>query len=321
MSKKIFFVGALHSSFVNNDYKNLQKYFSLRHFEMKRYMGDKLKVFKNVLWCDVVFGWFGSWRMVLPIIFAKLLHKKVIVTAVGFDVACAPEINYGAWRKNPDKRVMKFVFKHADLVLPISKFSQKELMKRLPVKETQIIYCGVNTKKFYPQGEKDDKLVITVGEIKWNNLKRKGIEDFVKAAKYLPDVNFVVIGKEEDSSIDYLKNIATNNVTFLGYVNDKDLLWLYQRAKVYAQLSYHEGFGVSVAEAMLCECIPVTSGKGALPEVVGMCGFYTPYGSPALAAVAIKKALNADWGKTFRARVLDKFSLDKRINKLREILE
>lgn len=71
-----------------------------------------------------------------------------------------------------------------------------------------------------------------------------------------------------DDSIDYLKSIATPNVEFTGFVAEDELIKWYQKAKVYNQPSWHEGFGISVAEAILCECIPVVSDCGALPEVV-----------------------------------------------------
>ena len=92
-------------------------------------------------------------------------------------------------------------------------------------------------------------------------------------------------------------------------------------AKVYAQLSFHEGFGVSVAEAMLCECTPVLSTKGALPEVGGKNAYYTSYGNPYMAAMIIKEALKDNKGGIFRARIVFNFQIEIRINELRRILE
>ena len=317
--KKIFFVGNVgkRSTFIDNDYNGLQK-----HFEVRPFKNSLSDIIRNVFWCDTVYGWFASWRMIYPTIFAKILRRKIVVVAGGYDVVNAPEINYGAWTKNPDRWISKFVFKHADLVLPVSKYIQNELLEKLPATNTKVIYNGVDTSKFYPQGGKSDNLVITVGDINWSNLKRKGIEDFVKTAKYLLDVQFVVIGKAIDDSIDYLMNIATLNVDFVGCVNDAELLAWYQRAKVYAQLSYHEGFGVSVVEAMLCGCIPVITDKGALREVTGHGAFLTSYNSPGISAAVIKEALKKEknYGKRFTHRAVWNFSFKNRIKQLRWLL-
>ena len=50
----------------------------------------------------------------------------------------------------------------------------------------------------------------------------------------------------------------------LGHDELRALLW---SAGVYAQLSWHETFGVSMAEAMLCGCVPVIRQSLALHEV------------------------------------------------------
>ena len=94
------------------------------------------------------------------------------------------------------------------------------------------------------------------------------------------------------------------------------MLKYYQRAKVYVQVSAHEGFGCSLAEAMLCECVPVVTNKGAIPEVVGDTGFYVPYGDLKATAEAIKEALKSDRGKEARERIKRMFPVEKREEKL-----
>ncbi len=86
-----------------------------------------------------------------------------------------------------------------------------------------------------------------------------------------------------------------------------------QRAKVYVQVSAHEGFGCSLAEAMLCECVPVVTDRGAIPEVVGDTGFYVPFGDSKVAATKIKDAMMATKnGKRARERIVNLFPLQKR---------
>jgi len=90
---------------------------------------------------------------------------------------------------------------------------------------------------------------------------------------------------------------------------------------VYLQVSAHEGFGISLAEAMLCECIPVVTSKGALPEVAGESAFYVPFNDPKDTAKAIQEALSMKSGKIFRKHILDNFSLKSREKQLRKIIE
>ena len=128
-------------------------------------------------------------------------------------------------------------------------------------------------------------------------------------------MKFVLVGKVLDDSIEYLKKLASGNVEFVG---DEKLLDYYQKAKVYVQVSAHEGFGVALAEAMACECIPVVTNRGAIPEVVGDVGYYVPYGDPKATAEAVKKALESDQskGKMARERIKKYFSIERREKEL-----
>jgi len=47
---------------------------------------------------------------------------------------------------------------------------------------------------------------------------------------------------------------------------------------------------------MLCECVPVVTKNGALPEVVGDTGFYVAYDDERDVAEGIKKALKSEKG-------------------------
>ncbi len=318
---KIAFVYYSHSTFVENDYEILSKHFVISRVEYKK-IWDAFKIMMAVLKSDISFSWFADGWAFFAVLFSKLFGKKSIVVVGGYDVACEPEINYGLCTKNKLRQWMsKFALNNADILLPVSNSTKTECFKYLThPRDLSVLYHGIDTEKFKPSGEKENNLVIMVGGVNWSNLKRKGIETFVKSATLILDAHFVVIGKFIDDSINYLRSIATSNVEFTDFISDDELLKYYQKAKVYVQPSLHEGFGCSVAEAMLCECIPVVSEKGALPEVVGENGFYAPYGDEKATADAIKEALKSDTGKEARERVKKMYPIEKRESEMIKLI-
>ena len=107
------------------------------------------------------------------------------------------------------------------------------------------------------------------------------------------------------------------DLDFTGYVDDEQLLQYYQKAKVYVQFSKHEGFGASVVEAMLCECVPLVSNKGSLPEVVGGYGLV----ADSLSADVLSSLLKEPYVNGQKEWVKQKYSLDKRRQFLEELIK
>jgi glycosyltransferase involved in cell wall biosynthesis len=156
------------------------------------------------------------------------------------------------------------------------------------------------------------------------NLERKGLRAFAEAAAELPEVEFVVAGRFVDDAGEELRAQAPANLRLAGWVEDHELLDLYRRAAVYVQASRHEGFGVSVAEAMLAGCVPVVTRAGALPEVVGDTGVQVDVpAEPKALAAAVGEALarGPGAGAAARERVLREFSLDARAAALHDLVE
>jgi glycosyltransferase involved in cell wall biosynthesis len=299
------------SSFVRQDGEILARHFEVTKANYRR-LADVIKILSAVWKCDASFSWFAAGHSFAAVLFSKLFGKKSIVIAGGYDVACVPEINYGQFTLSRAKRFMTaFSLRHADLVLPVSEFTKREVLRWAEPQKIKVIYNGIGLKSF-PLGGKKEDLVITVGGVSRSNLKRKGLETFVKSARMVPEARFVVIGKEQDDSIDELRSLASPNVSFTGFVSDQELLQWYQRARVYVQVSAYESFGMSLAEAMLCQCVPVVTEKGALPELVGDTGFYVAYEDESATARGIKEALRSNRGVYARRRIEDLFSLERR---------
>jgi glycosyltransferase involved in cell wall biosynthesis len=305
------------SSFIRNDYDILSKHFDVRAINIKG-IYDLPNLVREIYKCDLSFTWFAGEHAFLAVLLSRAFGKKSIVIAGGYDVACDWENNYGQFTLSLHKREMtRFALNFCDMVLPVSKFTCSEVLRWSRPKKMKLVYNGVKVDWLKEKNTpKEDDLVLTVGGISWITIKRKGIETFVRSAEFVPDARFAVIGKAMDGSIDYLRSIAPRNVQFIGWVSDEELANWYWRAKVYVQVSAYESFGLSVAEAMACECVPVVTDRGALPEVVGDTGYFAHYGDAREIAEKVKEALMSERGPRARKRVERKFPMEQREKQL-----
>lgn len=328
MVEKILFVSSSFPTFAKKDYEILNSKFKVRlvHYEfdcLKSLLLLIPRIIVGVIWADISFSWFASFHAFFTVLFSKLLDRKCIVVAGGYDVAKMPEINYGLMNTRLWRLFPIFSLKLCDKILAVSQYTKKEAMENLNIDEEKIevVTLGFNKNKFYPKGKKED-IVITVGRATHGMLVKKGLITFAKTAKLLPDVSFYLIGKGEKRSIEELRKINGRNLFCEGFIPQEELVKFMQRAKVYVQVSAHESFGCALAEAMLCQCIPVVTACGAIPEVVGNAGYYVPYGDIEDTAEMIKRALQDDGTKGRRAwkRIEEKFPIKKREKKLIEVI-
>ena len=316
---RILFVHSGLLAFVRRDLEILQKHLNVKSMNVTTFLVPRrgrdwlvyFRLLKWILWADIVYAWWANLNAFFIVLFCMFLRKKSMIVVGGYEVAYVPEINYGTLLSILGRLEVKFILRHASMILAVSKSSEKEILRFTVPKNLKLVYNGVDTEKFTPSGEKEN-LVITVGAISYDTINKKRLDTFVKASKYLNAVQFILIGKFNDNSIEYLKEIAGSNVKFTGYVSDEKLLHYYQKAKVYCQLSTQESFGVALAEAMSCCCVPVVTKKYSLPEVVGDTGFYVPYDAPKATAEVIRKALKSDKGRKAGERIKKYFSLEAR---------
>lgn len=280
-------------------------------------------VLKEFFRCEIVFGWFASHHTFLPVILGKLFGKKTVVCASDYDLANEPEWNYGSMRGGIRKFVNNFIFRTADTIIVPSIFSQTLALNNTVLKKNEdkirVIPHGL---PFQPAPDiQKEQSVVTVGSVNQETLWRKGIGTFVEMGKYIPEIPCNVVGKLEVNDQKDLVNRASPNVIFHGFLPDLKRDQLLRSSGAYAQLSYMEGFGLSLAEAMLQRCVPVVTNRGALPEVVGDCGIYAPLNDPRAAADAVREGLSQPHlGRLARERILDLFPLKKRKEAIYQLL-
>ncbi len=130
------------------------------------------------------------------------------------------------------------------------------------------------------------QFILYVGDCNWN----KNVPSLIRACQEL-NLYLVLVGKVfKETDLDFehpwnqslkeVLSLAKNNpkIIRLGYIDDQDLVLIYNLAKFYVQPSYDEGFGLPMVEAFACGCPVLSSNQGSLKEVGGSaCFYFNPY--------------------------------------------
>lgn len=311
------------SPFMKTDIDLLGKHFPV---EVLTYEGRRLHMALRVL-ARILAGRVGAvvlWFAVPSFgfgvsVIAKALRCPIALITGGYDVACMPEIGFGSMIRPKLRRLVVAMLNMADVVLTFSDYSQTEVLRYARPRRMLTVYPGVDVNRFRPaegvSWEQRECMVITASSVGHAFIRQKGLDTFVRAAAYVPEARFVLIGKFVDDAIDMLRAEAPANVEFTGrFLADEEYVRYLQSARVYVQASAHEGFGLSLAEAMAAGCVPVAANVTAMPEVVGEAGFYAPVGNAQAFAEAVRMALRDDGRLSLAAheRIVRHFTLDRR---------
>src|SRR2546427_10121308 len=271
---------------------------------------DVLRVVQAVARTNANVSWFGYDQAYLAVIFSRLLGKPSIVVLGGLDVSSEEWPGKRIPEKN--ERRLKSVLRGETVLLPISETISNVARRFTDRTDLKVVPLGFDPGEFAPKGQKDGS-VLTIAYVRRDYLERKGLLPYVRAARLLPELRFYLVGKPLDNSIVDLQREASSNLVFTGWLSDGALKEKLQRAAVYVQASTHEGFGSALAQAMLCECVPVVTSRGAIPEGVGDTGVYVEPGDPQSIAAGIRKAVeNPILGKRARERIVNHFNLESR---------
>jgi glycosyltransferase involved in cell wall biosynthesis len=307
------------ASFVQTDVEIFQEFADVR----MKFFGSWIDIpglAFEVARADLVVCWFAWSQAFWATKISRLLGKPSIIISGGFELVGIPEIRYGGQLDRRNARRVRDSLQTATEVVAVSRSIQEDVIRLSGRSDSHRVPLGFDPTR-HPFSTRKERLAITVGSVTESNLSRKGILEFVEIAKSFPEVPFLAVGALEDDRGRRVDIHLPPNVRLTGHVGDEELSSLMQRAKVYVQLSAHEGFGSAVAEAMLAGCIPVVTDRGALPEVVGDCGFVVPWRDKDAATAAVSQALDcsAEASRQCRERISREFHLDNRRQALSEI--
>lgn len=211
---------------------------------------------------------------------APLFYENQIVTI--HDIAFLK----GNWHSRNFKLYYKFlipkIIKNSRHIITVSEFSKQEIVSSYGVDSGKIsvIYNAPFTIKNDSEIAILDlktPYILSVGSID----PRKNLKRLVKAFVRLnePDLKLYLTGAynsnfKNDAELDNLIIANTNQIIFLGYRTDTELIHLYKNALCFIYPSLYEGFGLPPIEAMSNNCPVITSNLSSLPEVCGDAPLY-----------------------------------------------
>jgi len=182
------------------------------------------------------------------------------------------------WRKKVEKVIEK-----SDLILPISKFAEKELIRLGCKKERMIIHpMGINTKIFKP-GKKaysgsDIFTFIMIGRFVEKKGFIYGIRAFAELnskTDFLSELIIVGDGKREEKlkrEVEKLK--LKNKVLFTGKLTQQEVVKNMQKSQclicpsITTEKGKREGLPITIMEALACGLPVIATRHAAIPEII-----------------------------------------------------
>ena len=190
--------------------------------------------------------------------------------------------------------------RRAAFLLTNSRFSQAEIARYTGLRSTQmtVVYPGSDHMTPATAAEADQlahvvpqrPFVLAVSSVNPN----KNFGAVVRALELMgPGAPECVVVGPLNSKVFESSRLDMKKVTYLGFVSDQTLKYLYQHALCLVFPSHYEGFGLPPVEAMRMGCPVVVSRSSCLPEVCGDAALYCDPTHPQTLADAIEELVHS----------------------------
>ncbi|HII3152918.1 TPA: glycosyltransferase family 4 protein [Klebsiella pneumoniae] len=226
-------------------------------------------------------------------------------------------------------------YERADAIFAISRSSMQEVIDytSIPAEKIINISSGVSDSfkiKDYTHDEIKDlrnkyhlpqEFILSLAMIE----PRKNIEALIHAYSLLPHalqqsyplvLAYKISTDEKERLYRVAENygLSRNQLIFTGFLNDSDLIALYNLCKIFVFPSIHEGFGLPPLEAMRCGAATLGSNVTSLPEVIGMEeALFNPLDVPDICRVMQRALTDSEFYSALKAHApaqAAKFTLD-----------
>jgi glycosyltransferase involved in cell wall biosynthesis len=219
--------------------------------------------------------------------------------------------------------------RRADRVLAISEATAHDAIERLGLAEERVVVAGAGvSERFHPPTSREGALALLQERLPWLEAgyvlytggiePRKNIDRLLEAYSGLPPAlrsrhQLVIVCRvlpPERALLDArLRRLGVaGRVRFPGFVEEEDLLRLYQAAELFVFPALYEGFGLPIAEAIASGTPVIASRSSALTELVtDEEALFDPRETAAIRATLERALSDEALRERLRSRVLDEW--------------
>ncbi len=212
--------------------------------------------------------------------------------------------------------------KNSIKVLTVSNYVRKDIQDNFNIPNVEVVYAA-QTNVFKNFNLKRDKIILAVSSMDPRKNFHRLINAFIQIDS---DYKLVIVGAKSKlfSEVNLNEDYDNKNIIFTGYLEDYELIKLYNRASVFIYASLFEGFGMPPLEAQACGCPCIVSNTTSLPEIYeDSVEYCDPFSIESIKSKLLflmgNEKIREDL-KTKGFQNIKRFSWDKSANKLSSII-
>ena len=231
--------------------------------------------------------------------------------------------------------------KEADKIIAVSECTKQDIIEYYDImpEKIDVVYNGLSPTKLFaddaegqsvPELENTD-FIFSVSGLGPHKNQAGLAEAFLLYKKRHPEskVKLVLTGpvrKYEVVREILAKNAkVAENVVFTGFVSDAQLIWLYRKALAFIYVSYYEGFGLPILEALSVGKAVICANAASMPEVGGDAVAYCdPHEVETIEAAIDRVVSDESYKKSLEERAAEqasRFSYKKAAGEMMQIYE
>ena len=198
--------------------------------------------------------------------------------------------------------------RRATRIVTVSHSAREEIARELhlPVERIETVYNSINDQFKAPVSSEHiaqvraryqvgEQYILFVSTLQARKNVSALIRAFERLGPQMPEIHLVlaggISGNSEEIVRDARQSPMAERIRLTGRVAEEDLPALYAGARVFALPSRHEGFGLTMIEAMACGTPVVANNASCLPEVAGDAALLTDADDAEAFAAALRRVI------------------------------